>query len=161
MKTILIPTDYQPEAFDSVPALVNQLQFEDINLVFLHMFKLSDSATELMMLSRRSREFEKVSEGFYRRGNELREQYSQVNSIKIEFLYCSTLSMFRNFLEEQQIDMILERDACSFSPIHKSSIDPMVLLQKSSLPVLKLNKNQRQTVNTIAEDEPQLSEVES
>ena len=140
MKTILIPTDYQSSAFDCIPSVVSQLQSEEIRLVFVHMFKLSDSVTDLMMLSRRSREYEKVSDEFYRGCNQAKAQYPQIGNIKIEFLYGSTLSMFKNFLEDNEVDAVLETQPSTFSPIHRSSINPMVLVQKCGLPVISVNK---------------------
>ena len=140
MKTILIPTDYNPSSFDSIPSLVHQLKNEEINLVFVHMFKLSDSITDLLMLSRRNREYEKVSDEFYKRIPQTKQNYPQIANIRIEFLYGSTLSMFKDFLEDNEIDAVLESDSTAFNPIHKTSIDPSILVKKSGLPVLTANK---------------------
>jgi hypothetical protein len=140
MKTILIPTDYNVSTFNCIHALCNQLNNEDINIIFVHMFKLSDSVTDLLMLSRRSREYEKVSDAFYAGTVKIKEEYPAIQNIRIEFLYGGTLGMFKDFLELNDVDMILETKSCSFSKIHKSSIDPAVLVQRSGLPVLKLNK---------------------
>jgi hypothetical protein len=164
MKTILIPTDYQASAFNCIPSVVSQLQSEEINLVFVHMFKLSDSVTDLMMLSRRSREYEKVSDEFYQRCNEAKAQYPQITNIKIEFLYGSTLSMFKDFLEHNEVDAVVETAAGSFNPIHKSSINPAVLVQKCGLPVISVNKTyervmQTEPVATMYQREEFLAEV--
>ncbi|RFZ85948.1 hypothetical protein DYU05_10290 [Mucilaginibacter terrenus] len=142
MKTILIPTDYQPDALKCIQGITNQVRGEGINLVFVHMFKLSDSENDLLMLSRRSREYERVSDEFYKQLRDIRAQNPQIYNVKLEFLYGSTLGMFRNFLDANEVDMILESESCSFGAIHKSSINPDVLVQKSGLPVLKLNKKQ-------------------
>ena len=164
MKTILIPTDYQASAFNCIPSVVSQLQSEEIKLVFVHMFKLSDSVTDLMMLSRRSREYEKVSDEFYQRCNEAKARYPQITNIKIEFLYGSTLSMFKDFLEDNEVDAVVETDAGSFNPIHKSSINPAVLVQKCGLPVISINKTyervkQTEPVAAIYQREEFLAEV--
>ena len=140
MKTILIPTDYQASSLDSVHAVCRQLKNEDINLVFVHVFKLSDSYADLLMLSRRSREYEKVSDEFYRYCNVLRAQYPQIKNIKIDFLYGSTLSMFKDFIEHNEVDMVLEKDSYLFTPIHQSSVDPLLLIKRSGLPVINIPK---------------------
>jgi hypothetical protein len=164
MKTILIPTDYQASAFDCIPSVISQLQSEEINLVFVHMFKLSDSVADLMMLSRRSREYEKVSDEFYKQCNQTKAEYPQITNIKIEFLYGSTLSMFRDFLENNDVDAVVETESCSFSAIHKTSINPTVLVQKCGLPVISVNKtyarvNQAEPVAAVYQREELLAEV--
>jgi hypothetical protein len=153
MKTILVPTDYQPSTFNCIPSLCQQLDKEDLTLIFMHMFKLSDSISELMLLNRRNREYEKVSDAFYERCNEAKAQYPQIKNVRIEFLYGSTLSLFKNFLEGNEVDAVLSPDDCSFTPIHKYSINPDVLVQKCGLPVIKVNHT-RHKIKTATVAEP-------
>lgn len=140
MKTILIPTDYQATSLDSIHTVCRQFKNEELNLVFVHVFKLSDSYTDLLMLSRRSREYEKVSDEFYRYCNVLRAQYPQIQNIRIDFLYGSTLSMFKDFIEHNEVDVVLESDSYTFTPIHQSSVDPGLLIKRSGLPVINVPK---------------------
>jgi hypothetical protein len=102
------------------------------------MFKLSDSIGDLLMLSRRSREFESISDDFYNRCNTYKAQCKNIEAIKIEFFYGSTMSMFRNFLENHDVDCVLHPDNCSCNKINKSSIDPLTLIKKSGLPIVNL-----------------------
>src|SRR4051812_13348222 len=150
MKTILIPTNYQAASLNSVRDVCELLKDDELKLVFVHMFKLSDSIGEMLMLSRRSREYENVSDEFYKGCVELRNQYDCVKAIKIDFLYGSTMSMFRTFLEDNEIDMVLDAKCCTYSPIHKSSIDPGILVQKSGLPIINSNRNKRKQELNIA-----------
>ena len=92
------------------------------------------------MLSRRSREFEQVSEEFYERADQMKVIFPQIKAIKIEFLYGTTLAMFRDFLEVNALDSVLEPKCCFLGKIHKASIDPLVLIEKSGLPVLNVKK---------------------
>jgi hypothetical protein len=144
MKTILIPTDFTQRSLDCIPTLATQYDTQKVSFVFVHMFKLSDSIGDLLMLSRRSREFENISDDFYNRCRTYKSQLSNIEAIKIEFFYGSTMSMFRNFLENHEVDCVLSLDDCSFSKINKSSIDPAILIEKSSLPVIKLIKVARE-----------------
>ncbi|WP_146198769.1 hypothetical protein [Pararcticibacter amylolyticus] len=136
MQTVLIPTDFSVSALDCIPSLCARFEGKDLTVVFTHMFKLSDSETELLLLSRRSSEFELVSDDFYRRCREIKLICPSVKSIKIEFFYGSTLSMLRNFIERNDVNYILNPLSCSVKKIHKYSIDPSVLLQKSGVPVI-------------------------
>jgi hypothetical protein len=144
MKTILIPTDFTQRCLDCIPALSAQYDTQKVSLVFVHMFKLSDSIGDLLMLSRRSREFENVSEDFYNRCTNYKAELPNIEAINIEFFYGSTMSMFRNFLENHQVDCVLNPADCSCNKINKSSIDPLTLIEKSGLPMVNLMKVQRQ-----------------
>ena len=88
------------------------------------------------MLSRRSREYEFVSEDFYNECAMLKRKYPQLSQIKIDFLYGSTLSMFKNYLEEHEINSVLEPSSCSLGKINKTSLDQEVLVKRSGLPLL-------------------------
>lgn len=140
MKTILIPTDFSSQAFNCVPSLCAQLQGEELNIVFIHLFKLSDSINDLLLLSRRSREYEHVSDEFYQQCEEIKKVYKPVKAIKIEFFYGSTLSRFKNFIEANGIDFIVHPEDCSVSNLTKSSIDPSVLVDRCSVPLLRAQK---------------------
>lgn len=137
MQTILIPTDFNLTALDCVESIC-QNSDQEINLIYIHMIKLSDSITDLLMLSRRTREAESISPDFYKRAIELRRQYPQIKNIRAEFFYGSTLSMFRNFLEANEVDAVLNPDNCSLSRLHPSSVDPVALINKSGLPVVSV-----------------------
>lgn len=136
MKTILIPTDYKASSLDCIPTICSRFKDEELNLIFVHVFKLSDSITDVMMLSRRSREYEQVSDEFFCRMEALRKEYQQINNVKIEFLYGSTLSMFKTFIEANEVDVVIELEGGEFNPIHRSSIDPALLVKRSGLPVI-------------------------
>ncbi|MGV3706411.1 MAG: hypothetical protein ACO1NU_13635 [Arcticibacter sp.] len=141
MKTILIPTDFSSSAFNCIPSLCAQFKNEELNFVFIHLFKLSDSINDLLLLSRRSREYEYVSEEFYAQCEQVKAENKSIKSIKIEFFYGSTLSSFKNFIGANQIDHILHPADCSVSSLNKSSIDPAILIDRCSVPLLRGQKS--------------------
>lgn len=160
MQTILVPTDFNIKALDCVPAISKQFVGEDVAFIFVHMFKLSDSITDLLMLSRRSREFELIDNNFYNRCNEIKSQNNKIKAIRVEFLYGSTLSMFRNFIEANDVTHVLKAEHCSIGKLHKSSIDPMTLIQKCGLPEINIKTVQAEPVTINKHDrELELSEV--
>lgn len=144
MQTILIPTDFNTEALKAIPLVCEQLKGEPLNFIFIHMFKLSDSVTDLLMLSRRSREYEQVSDDFYKGCTALKNEYPQIRAIKVEFLYGSTLSIFKAFLEENEVDQVLDFKYCHAGKINKASIDPAILIQKSGLPALTITPHRNE-----------------
>lgn len=136
MKNILVPTNFNQSSLDCIPALCNQFKGEKLSFFFVHVFKLSDSITDLLMLSRRSKEYEFVSEDFYNACAMLKRNYPQLSQIKIDFLYGSTLSMFKTYLEGNDINHVLELSSCSLGKINKASLDQEILVKRSGLPLL-------------------------
>ena len=65
MKTVLVPTDFNVESLKIIDSLVVTNKPQEIGIIFIHAFKLSDSITDMLMLSRRSRDYENVSDEFY------------------------------------------------------------------------------------------------
>lgn len=159
MQTILIPTDFKAAAFDRIPALCNQVKGEELRLIFVHVFKLSDSISELLMLSRRNREYEHVSDEFYNNCTQAKRMYPQIKEIKIEFLYGSTVSMFRNFIEANEVDFVLSPADYPVGKINKNSIDAAVLIQRCGLPVINITQPTEAPVKTSTVTEPVLEEV--
>ncbi|MFC4212595.1 hypothetical protein ACFOWA_15450 [Pedobacter lithocola] len=140
MKTVLIPTDFNLESTKVIDALVQNLAGEKLNLIFVHAFKLSDSITDMLMLSRRSRDYENVSDEFYALLNEYKTKYqSNINTIGIEYFYGSTVAAFKNFLEAFDVNAIAFLKDYKFTPINKYSIDPKYLGERSGCKVLNLN----------------------
>ncbi len=138
MKTILVPTDFNLKVFDCVEPLVRKFKNEELCIIFTHMFKLSDSITELLMLSKRTKEFAYVSEEFKNEMKRLKTSHSSVKYINIEFVYGSTLNLFKNFLEGNQVDFVVEPDFLPVQKLNKASIDPMVFVKKCGLPIINI-----------------------
>lgn len=157
MKTILIPTDFNTSALNCIPNLCNQFKDQELTIIYLHVFKLSDDMGDLLMLSRRSKEYAYVNDDFYRIAGELKNQHPQIMAIKIEFLYGGTLAMFKNFLEAHSVTYILNPADCSCSKLNKSSLDPFVLTGKSGLPTVSVLKTV--TTESIKINAPQQLEL--
>jgi hypothetical protein len=153
MQIILIPTDFKASGFDCIPALCSQVKGEELKLIFVHVFKLSDSISELLMLSRRNREYAHVSDEFYNNCTQAKRMYPQIKEMKIEFLYGSTVSMFRNFIEANEIDAVLDPADCAVGKINKNSIDAALLIKRSGLPVININKPDVAPVSVSPEEE--------
>ena len=156
MKTILIPTDFNASALNCIPELCASMKEKDLKIIFVHLFRLSDSITDLLMLSRRSREFEHISDDFHDGCQKLKATFPEIKSIRIEFFYGSTLSMFKNFLEANDVDCILHPDFCTCEKLNKTSVDPASLVAKSGLPtvtILKKTEEARRPLVPVLQEE--------
>lgn len=140
MKTVLVPTDFNVESLKIIDALVLTNKPENVAIIFMHAFKLSDSMADMLMLSRRSRDYEKVSDEFYLQMNAYREKYPKdIRVMGIEYFYGSTVVAFKNFMEGLNADCIAYPKAYDFNPIHKSSIDPRSLTKRCGCEVIELD----------------------
>ena len=91
------------------------------------------------MLSRRSRDYENISDEFYQQLNQVKAKYAnQIGAIGLEYFYGSTVAAFKNFIEAFDVDCIAYLDGYNFTPINKYSIDPKVLTGRAGCPVIEL-----------------------
>ncbi|WP_443939787.1 hypothetical protein [Pedobacter sp. MW01-1-1] len=159
MKTILVPTDFSLESTQIIEAIVAQQGDEKVNIIFLHAFKLSDSITDMLMLSRRSRDYETVPDEFYERLKQSKSAHAQtINNMGIEYFYGSTVAAFKNFIEAFEVDQIAYLQDYPFKPLNKYSIDPKLLTERSGCPILVFNQDQIPASENLLEskiEEPQ------
>jgi len=140
MKTVLVPTDFKLDSIKIIDALIQHQKNESLNIIFVHAFKLSDSITDMLMLSRRSRDYENVSDEFYQLINQAKTKYpTQINTIGIEYFYGSTVAAFKNFIEAFDVECIAYLKEYNFTPINKYSIDPKILTKRAGCAVIQLN----------------------
>ncbi|WP_083257047.1 response regulator transcription factor [Arcticibacter eurypsychrophilus] len=95
-----------------------------------------NTISDLLSLSKRNREYELISDEFYQRCDQLKKEHPEIKNLKIEFLYGSTLNLFCNFLEANEVSHILDVSDHAVNKLNKSSIDPSILIKRSGLPVI-------------------------
>lgn len=140
MKTVLVPTDFNLESTKIIDGLTQTQPNETFNIIFVHAFKLSDSISDMLMLSRRSKDYEYISDDFYQTLNNFKSNFAeQISSINIEYFYGSTVAAFKNFIEAFDVDYVAYPKNYSFKPLNKLSIDPKVLTARCGCDVLELN----------------------
>lgn len=140
MKRVLVPTDFNVESTKIIDAIALHQGLEEVTVIFLHAFKLSDSITDMLMLSRRSRDYEHINDEFSQKINSYTDKYqNKIKSIGVEFFYGSTAAAFRNLIEGLQIDLVVYPQRYNFAPINKYSIDPKYLTARCGCQVLELD----------------------
>ncbi|RZK76854.1 MAG: hypothetical protein EOO92_13945 [Pedobacter sp.] len=140
MKTVLVPTDFNVESLKIIDSLVLTNKPENIGIIFMHAFKLSDSMSDMLMLSRRSRDYENVSERFYAQMDAYRKKYpNDIKFIGIEYFYGTTVAAFKNFIEGVNADYIAYPKDYNFNAINKLSIDPSYLTKRCGCKVIQLD----------------------
>jgi hypothetical protein len=139
MKTLLIPTDFDIQSLSGIPQLMQHYATKPVNLVLAHLMKITDNMQELLMLSRRSTEYQHISPEFYEACTALKQQHPGISNIRIEFFYGSTVAVFKNFLEAQHIDTIVMLEHYIYKMLNKNSINPALLVGRSGLPLITVN----------------------
>lgn len=137
MQNILIPTNFSAQSLDCVSSLCEQYKGRPLRLVFVHMFKISDSISDLLMLSRRNREYSYIEDDFYKTCETLKARHGQL-AIQLEFFYGSSMGNFRDFLEAHGIQGILEPANCVLTKLNPLSVDPLLFIQRSGLPLVNI-----------------------
>lgn len=140
MKTVLVPTDFNVENLKIIDSLVLTNKPEKVSIIFMHAFKLSDSITDMLMLSRRSRDYEMVSDQFYAEMEAYKQKYpNDILFIGIEYFYGGTVAAFKNFIDGVNADFIAYPKNYSFNAIHKSSINPASLTKRCGCQVIEVD----------------------
>ncbi|WP_421940742.1 hypothetical protein [Pedobacter sp.] len=139
MKTVLVPTDFNLESVQIIEALIHDQPQETFKIVFIHAFKISDSMNDMLMLTRRSRDYEIISDEFYQSLNNYKNIYQNRLNVGIEYFYGSTVATFKNFIENLEVDCIAYPKDYNFKPINKLSIDPKYLTERAGCKVLVLD----------------------
>ncbi|WP_158825461.1 hypothetical protein [Mucilaginibacter lacusdianchii] len=139
MKTLLIPTDFKLSCLPALHRLLQQYQPNRVNIILVHMLKITDSIQELMMLSRRSSEYRMISDEFHQACALLKQSYPQIADMRLEFFYGSTLAVFNNFLEANSVDNIVMFENYKYHQLAKNSIPPSLLVNRAQVPIVKVS----------------------
>jgi hypothetical protein len=141
MKTtnILIPTDFSLASLKAIPALLEQQPGQQFNITLVNFLGLSDSISELLMLSRRNREYEHVTQEFLDECSRLSRQYSnQLLSLQTEFFYGTTVAVFKNYLEVREINQVARLKDHNYQKLTPLSYEPGPLLERSKCQLVNL-----------------------
>ena len=167
MKTVLIPTDYRTASLEYIPQLLSNFSAEEVEVVMVHMMSVTDCERELMMLSRRSAEYKHIPDEFYRVCIDLRKKYEgQLKNIRLEFFYGNTTAVFRNFIDANNIDAVLQLNGYEYRKLNKASINPVEMINRCGKKLNKINSAQlnkkpvevKMEVIRMTEQEPVLTE---
>ena len=153
MKTLLIPTDFNIQSLNCIPGLTQSYYPEKLNIVLVHMMKITDNIQELLILSRRSTEYQHISEEFYNNCANLKQKYADsINAIRIEFFYGSTVAVFKNFIKANEVDAIIMLQDYSYAQLNKNSIDPAQLVNRSGVQVISAKNNHKPKTENVANE---------
>ncbi len=130
IKKILVPTDFTGKSIDILTDYLLSNPTTKVNVTFFCGIKLSDSITDLLLLSRRTKEIEIVPKSFKNCCKCILEEFNMVENLRIEFFYGHTMALFRNFLDANRIDEIVYDPKLVLEKLNKSSLDLIDIINK-------------------------------
>ncbi|QHT67056.1 hypothetical protein GXP67_10555 [Rhodocytophaga rosea] len=135
MKNILIPSDFSIKSLNCIDDLLCTFRNEQLNILLVHTFIMPDSISEIMSLTSRRKKCNFISPEFWNRCTQLEYENAQINSIRFECVYGSTVAVFKQFLEGQHIDLVAYPQQYQFRKLSEWSFDPARLISKSGIEV--------------------------
>ncbi|KAA3439501.1 hypothetical protein [Rufibacter hautae] len=133
---VLIPSNFKADSLHCLPELSEIFPGLPLKVIFFHAFGLSSSITELLMLSRRTKEEELVSSRFTSLCRQAQQEGDWVQAIEHTWFYGTTMAAFKNFLNANEISFIAVPANFRHQALGKLSQNPMLFLEKCGLPVI-------------------------
>ncbi len=150
MKNVLIPTDFTAQSLQLVNKTAEALKGEKFNIVLFHAFNMPDSITDLMFIGREKIYKGLVTDDFRNQCKKLKNLYfDTIHSICFKYMYGSTVRVFKNFADANDIDLIVLPADLRLQMPHKYSIDPCSFFRKSGITVLDSFDTQQGKVSVI------------
>jgi len=149
MTNILIPTDLTAESLQLAERALSALEPRNANIILFHVFDLPSSAFDLLVPGRRKPYADAMNDSFRQACKQLKEQHLKaVQKVYFKYLEGNSSRLFRNFVDANEIDMIICPDDFNFHPIHPLSVDPRPLIRKSGIRVVRNLSARREDVIT-------------
>ncbi|QEM12163.1 hypothetical protein [Mucilaginibacter rubeus] len=163
MKTlnIIIPSDFTLSSLNIIPVLAERYSKQKLNISLVHFLQLSDSISDLLLLSRRSREYQLIDDDFYAGCTMLKNDYAdQIENITPDFFYGNTVAVFKNYLEAKETELIAMPENHSYARLTPNSFDPTILMQRSGYKIVTIKTEVKQPLTVVKnEAEHELLEV--
>lgn len=138
MTNILIPTDFSTASLQLAEQAVQALEIKAANIILFHAFEMPDSEFDLLVPGRKKPYTNLMTDDLRHACKQLKEQYPKnIQKICFKFMEGSTVNLFRNFVDANEVDLIVCPDHYNYKPVHKLSVDPRALFKKSGIKVIR------------------------
>jgi len=138
MTNILFPTDFSADSLKIAKQAIQALDIRSANIFLFHAFEQPSSEFELLVPGRKKPYADVLTDNFRLACKQLKERYPKaVNKICFKCMEGSTIRLFRNFIDANEIDLIVCPDEYIHTPIQKLSVDPRPLFKKSGIKVIR------------------------
>lgn len=135
MINLLVPTDFTPASVRLAAQAVKSLN-RKANIVFFHAFEMPFYHHD--MLTGTPPYVGLMNEGLRQACRQLKDQYPHlIGSVTFRFMRGNSNSLFRNFIEANNINMIACPQDYIYTKVHKDSINPIGFFKRSRILLLQ------------------------
>ena len=151
MRNVLIPTDFTVASIEMVDKTAQSLEGESLNIILFQAFEKTIFVSDLHDLRGKLPYAELVTEPFRNACKRVKLQHPKtIRSIVIRHLYGNTAAVFRNFVDANDIDLIVMPESFVYRAVHTGSVNPLPLFQKGGVPLLKAFKPRKKVAEETA-----------
>jgi len=137
MRNVLIPTDFTVQSLDLVSRTVSALDNQPTNIILFHAFDINITAPDVLGNSRRLPYATLLTDEFRGACRRIKQNSgSFLKDLSIRHMYGSNVRVFRNFIDANDIDMIICPEDFVFNKVSPDSVNPEKMFRKSGVPVL-------------------------
>ena len=138
MMKLIVPTDFTVKSLQAVRAAMQVFPDEQLQIVLLHLMRISNDPLELMMQPR-ERPYLRLFTETYRNEVEHIRRHSdgQIDSIYTDFLYMGIDRLLHDYVERHNIDAVVLAKGLVLTKPTPYSLDAGSVLQKAKVPVLQ------------------------
>lgn len=147
----MIPTDFSVASLELADKTAQSLEGESLNIILFHAFEIPFFVSDVFDIRGKLPYADLVTEAFRNACKRVKLQHPKtIRSIVIRHQYGNTAAVFRNFVDANEIDLIVCPNFYVYQSVHSGSVNPVPLFQKGGVPLMKEFKPKRKLV----EEEP-------
>jgi hypothetical protein len=151
MRNVLIPTDFSERSLQLVERTLEVLDDQPLTITLFHAFDMNGFAEDALGNTRRLPHAHLLTDSFRNGCKRIKEKNSKLlKGIYVKHLCGNTSPLFRNFVDANDIDLIVAPLSHPFVRVTPQSIDPKSLFEKSGIPVMKSLARKRTVVYSAA-----------
>ncbi|RYF94332.1 MAG: hypothetical protein EOO00_05435, partial [Chitinophagaceae bacterium] len=130
MRNVLIPTDFSIDSLQLVERTVAALNDQTVNIILFHAFDMTCSAPDRLGNGTRIPYAHLLTDEFRNACKRIKTSNARtVQNIHIRHLYGCTVQVFRNFVDANDIDMIICPDHFIFNEVTPQSVNPVKMFR--------------------------------
>lgn len=151
----MIPTDFSVASLELVDKTAQTLEGESLNIILFHAFEIPFFVSDVFDIRGKLPYAELVTEPFRNACKRVKLQHPKtIRSIVIRHQYGNTAAVFRNFVDANDIDLLVCPDFYVFQAVHTGSVNPVPLFQKAGVPLMKEFKPRKKVADEPVKQEP-------
>lgn len=160
MRNVLIPTDFSVASLELADKTAQSLEGESLNIILFHAFEIPFFASDVFDLRGKLPYADLVTEAFRNACKRVKLQHPKtIRSIVIRHQYGNSAAVFRNFVDANDIDLIVCPDFYVFQSVHTGSVNPVPLFPKGGVPLMKEFRPKKKPAETPVQEPGQQPEA--